>query len=123
MASLPLLIQILLLIIWNTVEICPAAAVIWDLPNKSHQLVNAVLLSENSSDYSHWSKAHRHVWKRGLCCPLKGAQMLLGLFRALQGDTERDRDCLQSNRGLLFISTFSFFSNKPVIINNHDCFE
>lgn len=33
-ASLPLLIQILLLIIWNIAEICPAAAVIWDLQTR-----------------------------------------------------------------------------------------
>lgn len=32
LASLPLWIQILLLIIWNTAKICPDAAVIWDSP-------------------------------------------------------------------------------------------
>lgn len=63
LASLPLLIQIILLIIWNTAEICPDAAVIWDSPNKSHQLVNEVLPSETSSDYLHWSKAHCHEQK------------------------------------------------------------
>lgn len=63
LASLPLLIQIFLLIIWNTAELCPDAAVIWVSPNKSHQLVNEVLPSEKSSDYLHWSKAHCLVQK------------------------------------------------------------
>lgn len=45
--------------------------------------------------------------------------MLLGLVKALL----RDRDSLQINCGSLVVSTFSFFSNKPVIIINHDCFE
>lgn len=43
--------------------------------------------------------------------------------RSVQSSSKRHRDCLQSNCGLLFISTFSFFSNKTVIIINHDCFE
>lgn len=32
LASLPLWVQILLLIIWNKAKICPDAAVIWDSP-------------------------------------------------------------------------------------------
>lgn len=118
LASLPLLIQILL-IIWSIAKICPDAAVIWDSPNKSHRLVNEALPLENSSNYLDWSKAHSHVQKWGLSYPIRRAQVLLRLLKALQ----KDRDCLQINRGLLFVSTLSFFSNKPVVIINHDCFE
>lgn len=46
LASLPLSIQILLLSIWNTAEICPDAAVIWDSPEKSP--TGEPLPSENS---------------------------------------------------------------------------